>query len=258
MKLLKKTLYAYLLAVLWVIGFTSSVYCETNKLLIVHTDWFPYTYQENGKSLGFEIEVFKEVMKQMNIEVEFVEYPWKRCLNALENGSADGLISLLKTPEREKFTYYPDTHISVSKTVFFTQKDKEIQFNGSYEGLKNYRIGVVLGFSYGEAFDKADYLQKDNAVNVETIIKKILAGRNDLGAENQAVINATAIKLGVKDQIKFIEPPIHTNKLYVGFSKAKGHEKLCKDFSKALAEFKATDNYNKILEKYGIDPSEMN
>ena len=91
----------------------------------------------------------------------------------------------------------------------------------------------------------------------EALIKKLLGGRNELSAENQAVVNATAIKMGVKEQIRFIEPPIHMQKLYVGFSKVKSLEKLCDDFSKSLAEFKTTEYYNTILKKNGIMPSQM-
>ena len=43
---------------------SSSGYSETERIRVVYTDWFPYTYEENGEALGFEIEIFREVIKK--------------------------------------------------------------------------------------------------------------------------------------------------------------------------------------------------
>ncbi|MDM8524407.1 transporter substrate-binding domain-containing protein [Desulfococcaceae bacterium HSG8] len=105
---------------------------------------------------------------------------------------------------------------------------------------------------------KQNYLNKDSAEDVQMLIRKLLKGRNDLAAENQAVIKASARKMGAGDKIRFLEPPIHTKKLYAGFSnKPKGSKKLCDDFSKSLGEFKKSESYKAILEKYGVKYSEM-
>ena len=234
-----------------------SAFAQADKIIVVYTDWFPYTYQENGAASGFEIETFKAVMKNMNMEAEFENYPWQRCLFNLKEGKADALISLLKTPEREEFTYFPENHISLSRTVLFTTADKNIKFTGSYEELKGLLIGVILGFTYGDAFDKATFLQKDESRDTEMLLTKLVKGRNDLGAENQAVVSASARKMGVADKIRFLEPPIHTQKLYVGFSKAKNLKKLSEDFSRQLGEFRNSDAYKAILEKYGVKYSDM-
>ncbi len=234
-----------------------TTYGRADKIEVAYTDWFPYTYKQNEEPRGFEIEIVKAVMKNMGITPQFVKYPWRRCLTNLEEGTSDAVVSLLKTGEREKYTIFPDTYISLSKTMLFTKVDKNIRFNGSYEALKGYSIGVIAGFTYGEAFDKADYLKKDYAQTPEMLIEKLINDRHDLAAENQVVIIGYAAKMGFKDKIKFLEPPIHTQKLYVGFSKIKGLQKLSDDFSKALESFKESEEYRKILEKYGINPLDM-
>ncbi len=259
MKTFKKKIIVSYLSVLIVVYTIccEKIYSQTSKIDVVYTDWFPYTYKENGEALGFEIEIFKAVMKSLNIETDFIKYPWRRCLNSLEEGSADAVVSLLKTPERDKYTLFPDNYISLSKTVLFTKVGNNIEFKGSYEDLKSYTIGVISGFSYGDSFDKAYYLKKDYAQNAQMLIKKLLNDRHDLAAENQVVISGYALKMNVKDKIKFLNPPIHTQKLYVGFSKVKGLKQLCDDFSIALSKFKNSQEYRVILEKYGVNPLEM-
>lgn len=230
---------------------------QETHLRIVYTKWFPYTFEKNHNPSGFEIDILKAVLGKMNLTATFGLYPWPRCLKYLEQGKADAVISMLYTPEREQYTYYPDEYISISKTMLFKKAKSHITFNGAYEGLKRYTIGVIMGFSYGNDFDRAEYLQKDNAIDAKMLISKLLGNRNDLIAENQAVIAATALQMGVKDRIQSLEPPIHTQKLYVGFSKDRGLKKICHDFSIALREFKKTEHYKAILEKYGIMPSDM-
>jgi polar amino acid transport system substrate-binding protein len=246
---------SYALALLTAFFFLAASPCWAagGKLRVVFTEWIPYTFEDAGQASGFEIEICRAVMMQMGLDVHFTSYPWKRCLSSLRSGQADALVSLLKTPERDEFTLYPDEHISISRTVFFTSAASQIAFNGSYEQLKGRTIGVIAGFSYGEAFDKADFLHTEEVRDVNMLIRKVLTGRNDLAAENQAVVSGTALRMGVKDQLRFLEPPIHTQRLYVGFAKTNNLEGLCREFSLALAQFKKTQAYHAILARYGVD-----
>lgn len=226
-------------------------------LRVAYTQWFPYTFEEKGISAGFEIEITRAVFKRMKVAAEYEIFPWQRCLVYLKQGRVDVLISLLKTPERVLYAYFPDEHVSVSKSVFFSTTDNRIRFNGNLEGLKGYTIGVVMGFSYGQAFDQADYLNREGAVDAAMLINKLLKKRTDLAAENQAVVRAIAQKMGVTNQIRFLDPPIHMEKLYVGFSKTGNLKQTCRLFSNTLHRFKKTEQYGQILKKYGIRPSDM-
>lgn len=253
----KQKIFHVLIFLCLILAIPSAAASQESYLRVVFTEWFPYTYEKNGRPAGFEIEIFNAVIKQMNRPAVYEMKPWKRCLNNLRQGKADILVSMLKTPEREAYTYYPDEHISISKTAFFAKADRHIYFNGSFEALKDYRIGVIMGFSYGEAFDQADYLDKDGAVDAEMLLTKLIGNRNDLIAENEAVIMATAAQKGMADRIRPLSPAIHMQKLYVGFSKANNLEKLGHEFSIKLRQFKKTQEYKSIMLQYGIPHSEM-
>jgi len=226
-------------------------------LRVAFTDWFPYTYLDGEKPAGFEIEIIESVFRDLGCRLEFTCYPWKRCLAALEAGDADLIVSLLKTPEREKFVLFPREHVSLSRTVFFTLSNRRIRYCGRLGDLRGRTIGVIAGFSYGEAFDAATFLRKDEAKNTEILLKKLLRGRHDLGAENQAVVKGYAQKMGIADRIRFLDPPIHHQRLYEGIAAGTGFEQLAEQFSLALREFKQTSAYQNILEKYGIIPADM-
>ena len=235
-----------------IIVFGSSVYAHDRKILVVYTEWFPYTYEDNCNASGFEIDIIRAVMDRLDVDVEFKKYPWQRCLLSLKGGEADALVSMLHSGEREEYTWYAEDYISLSKVVLFKKKGHKIRYTGRLEELKPYSVGVIMGFTYGEAFDNAAFINKDNAVDSTILINKILHGRNDVGAENQIVATATSFRMGVYKDIQFLEPPLFTKKLYVGFSKAKGHKQLSHEFSQALSAFKKTIAYKKILGEYGL------
>ena len=222
------------------------------SMTVVFTPWFPYTYTENGEAKGYEIEILKAVFPRMHVDAEYVELPWKRCLMRLENGEADALSSMLRTPEREAYALLPDTQISCSRVVLFTRKDARIDFDGSYESLKDKKLGFVLGFDYGEEFDQARFLQKDLGISIQYIIKKVVEGHNDVGIENELVIKASAKKLGVSDQIKILSPAVFTKSLFIGFSKKTTPPDFVAAFSAELKEFQNSPEYREITDRYGI------
>lgn len=232
---------------------SASLIAQENKIIAVFPTWEPYGYMEDGKAVGFEIETFQGVMDKMGIEVEFSHQPWKRCLHSVKNGLADVVISALKVKERLQYLYYPDEPISISKTAFFTRMDSKIVFNGSFEELRGYTIGVTSGFSYGTGFDQSNFLQKDASTKTEAVVTKVLLGRNELGIGNIAVLRTIAGKQSPSRKIRFLLPLIHSQKLYAGFSKVKNHEKLTKNFSVALTDFRGSARYKQILEKYKMD-----
>ncbi|MCP3876584.1 MAG: transporter substrate-binding domain-containing protein [Desulfobacteraceae bacterium] len=249
MRKLKFILFCFL----FLISSSSWSFAQEEKIVAVFPTWKPYGYVENGKATGFEIEIFREVMRILNRKVKFAHQPWKRCLYSMQKGRADVIVSALKVEKRKEYLFYPDEPISLSRTALFTTIDKKILFNGSFENLKSYTIGITRGFSYGHEFDSSDFLQKDESTETSSIVVKVLFGRNELGAGNIAVIKSIAKENNSLERIKFLNPLLHSQRLYVGFSKIKKHQELSVLFSKTLSEFKHTNHYFRIMKKYNMD-----
>jgi polar amino acid transport system substrate-binding protein len=224
------------------------------KITAVFPTWEPYGFvSDDGSAAGFEIETFEAVMSGMNIGVEFVHQPWKRCLYSVKNGLADVVISALKVEERKAYLHYPEEPISISRTAFFTLVDSKVVFDGSYENFKGRTISVTAGFSYGADFDACDFLKIDENTETHGVVLKVLLRRTDIGVGNIPVIRTIAQKSDALSKIKFLKPLLHSQELYVGFSKANGHELLTQNFSKALNAFKQTAEYEIIIKKYNMN-----
>lgn len=241
------------LAVLFLAGLWVLPAARAETIAAVFPTWEPYGYVKDGKPVGFEIETFAAVAGRMGYGVEFIHQPWKRCLHSMEHGLADVVISALRVADRTAYMNYPDEPISLSRTGLFALKESTVRFDGDFKGLSPYTIGITAGFSYGEAFDSSGLLNKDPSTETEAVVVKVLLGRNELGAGNMAVIKSIAKKRNALERIRFLTPLLHSQKLYVGFSRAGKYGGLAEAFSAALLQFKGTDAYGAILKKYNME-----
>jgi len=87
------------------------------------------------------------------------------------------------------------------------------------------------------------------------LIRKLLGGRSTIAVGTKSVILHHATQMGVVDKIKFLEPPISDDPVFMGFSKTRQDAaELAQTFSAELRRFKATQHYQDILQKYGFEP----
>ncbi len=78
-----------------------SLTARSETLRLVTEAWAPYVYDENGLATGLDYEITREVLRRLGVELELQFLPWKRCLVALEQGQADGVLDIFHLPERE-------------------------------------------------------------------------------------------------------------------------------------------------------------
>ena len=209
--------------------FSINVYSAEKVKIIISTGYPPYYYFENDKPTGLCIEIVNSVFSRMDMEIEYLEYPWARCLQNMEDGMGDAILPIMINSERSEFmSYLPENILAYEENALFSKNTARITYSGNLHTLSPYNIGVVRGFSYGEDFDNATFLQKDTANDDEKLIKKLNAGRNELIIGNSLVIKYQAKKLGLLDQIKELEPGISRDPLYLAFLIDKKHDSVQK------------------------------
>ncbi len=96
-------------------------------------------------------EAFSRMKKTVSIEF----YPWARALSMVASGTADGLFTIKKNPEREISMLFPRKPLISQDYVFFVRKNSAVQFNGDFSSLAKARIGIVNATAYGPRFDEA-------------------------------------------------------------------------------------------------------
>jgi len=237
------------------IFFSISIWCSPSipKEIVVgyFEDFPPYTFEKNGKVTGIFPDMLAEVNKLTGIKIKYTKLPWKRLLANAKNGEIDAVMPLFKTREREAYYYYPSRGCAVAEVLFFTWKDFNIDYTGNFQELIPYNIGIVEEYFYGDDFDNANYLLKDVSPSDEALMEKFSKGRFKIGVGTRRVIEFYAQKFGIRDKIKFLEPPLVIKSLYIAFSKKKIPQEFVNTFSSALEKMEKQGKYSEILSKYG-------
>lgn len=206
----------------------------------------PLVYEDNGKILGTDVEVVKEFCRQNNIIPEFKVFPWKRALKSLKDGDAHGMFSLFKTEEREKIMFYPSAPINRVRTVVIARKKDGIKISG-LDDLKDKKIGVINGYTYGYEFDSLTNLSKMFLKDKQRLICLLDNERVDVILDSESIFHFNCNKYGF-DRNKFETVYlVKDNPLYIAFSKAALKRKgarLAKQFTLFL---------NKLEEKGALD-----
>tara|TARA_R110002153_G_scaffold190217_4_gene343017 strand:+ start:22729 stop:23481 length:753 start_codon:yes stop_codon:yes gene_type:complete len=99
--------------------------------------------EEKGHT-GFSVELFKEIVKLTQIEVEYIAVPWVRAQSIVAEQANSVLFSMAKTPERDKLYTWVDTIYLVNEGVFALRDRKDITIN-SLEDVHKYSIALPRG-----------------------------------------------------------------------------------------------------------------
>lgn len=234
---------------------SSSQDSSKETLLVVRGNslWPPNEMMVDGKLSGFHIEQVQIVAAKLNIEVVFASYPWKRALEMVKTGQADAITYVAKNHARAKFIHFfsGNTLSSTTHHLIKHKARKDIAFSGDVSTLSDYKIVHISGYSYGAKFDNATYLNKTPLNTIEQIIKLIQRQRYDLGIVDLADLQGSMSADQLQD-IKFLQPPLYSKSVYIGFSKLRRSRQFAERFATAMDTFKASEEYLALQKKYGL------
>jgi len=222
---------------------------ETLKL--VADPYPPYQYEEEGKVKGVDVEAITYVLKELGYEVQVDLLPWEECLHWMDNGRADGIFQLVRTPEREGHCIF-STLLRTAETVFLALNDQVLQINETIDlrkQLRPFRLGLLSGYSYDPIIDALDSRMKVEVPRQQELILGIKEKRFDLAIMDLGVANFLISKIGISG-VKRVKDYTLARDLYVAFHSK--HKELVSRFNKQLERFKAQGYYDKIMQCYTL------
>lgn len=219
---------------------------ETKTLQFV-ADSFPILVEDqgNGKICGIGPSLAKAAAESLGYRSTIEMVPLQRALKMIESGAKDGIISVYKTDERQKFLNFTSRPFFTDIIKIFSLKESPISWTGSINSLKPYRIGVLHGWYYMDRFKQ---LEKGDSKFIfdwipqrESGFKMLLAKRIDVLISNERNYQDFLMKHeernGKQDQthdIVALNPPVETMDVFIAFSKAIPIS-LVQKFDKVLA-----------------------
>nr|WP_283583981.1 transporter substrate-binding domain-containing protein [Limosilactobacillus difficilis] len=109
----------------------------------VEGTYAPYAYRKNGKLTGFEIEVSRQLAKQMGYKVKFVPTKWDSLIAGLGSKKFDVVLdNIAETPARKK-AYAFSKPYAYAKDALIMRKDNNFIHN--MKDIKGQRIAAGTG-----------------------------------------------------------------------------------------------------------------
>jgi polar amino acid transport system substrate-binding protein len=252
-----KNLYRYLFSLSLLF---CSVFAYTeDSIVIVSNDYEPYTSTKNGGS-GVILDIIRQAFNEVDLNVTYKFYPWKRCLVEVDQGLAFAATPYFKTDARRKKYDYSDPILPMFNRWFYNKENFPEGFEWSeMEDFQGYRIGGVIGYWYTPVLErlglnlelvKSDLqnLQKLDSHRIDFTIIDELTG-NDIIREH---LSSSTDKIGVLDK------PYDFQESYLLISRDYPNSEIIKKkFNQGLKMLKENGKFWEILISHEV-PEDFN
>lgn len=124
----------------------SSLSFSAKKLYVgTNAEFMPYEYLENGKMVGFDIDLMEAIGKELGYEIVWSNMGFDGLLPALQMKKIDAVIAgMSQTPERQKAVTFSMPYMLVSSDEHFVIVNENSPLVKKEE-LKDKKVGVQIG-----------------------------------------------------------------------------------------------------------------
>ncbi len=196
--------------------------------------------------------------KQAGIEVRFITSSWKRCIDLVRTGRADGMFAAIYKAEREKWAAYPRTEgkIDIDKRLWtvdynvYSHRNSPLTWNGTdFQHVTNGVDAPIAYFTYDQ-LKKMAVLPARNSLP-EKGLQLLALQRLDGYVLEQFTAESLINRLKLNDQLKSHQPLFASENLYLVLSKqwAGSQSDRAEAFWSALAKVREQQGQN-LLRTY--------
>lgn len=140
--------------------------------------YFPFTFVEKDQLQGFEVDLWNEIGKRNDYNVEFVTANFSGLFGLLETGRIDTISNQITITDERKAKYlFADPYVIDGAQLVVRKGNDSIK---STDDLAGKTVGVNLGSNYEQLLRELD---KDGKINIKTydtgIEHDVALGRTD-------------------------------------------------------------------------------
>ena len=214
-------------------------------------DWDPMTMKDpaTNKYKGFDIDVMKELAKDMGVKVKFVPTEWKTIVSGISANRYDISTSVTKTAKRAEVAGFTDTYYKYGTVPLVLKKNLKKYSTWKSLNNKNVTIATTLGTSQEEK--AKEFFPKSKLKSVEAPARdfqEVLAGRADGNITSLLEAN----KLVVTYPELAIVPDGGKNPAFLAMMVGK-NDKVWNDYvNKWIKKKKASGFFETLKKKYNL------
>jgi polar amino acid transport system substrate-binding protein len=233
---------------------------NAQKLTIYTEEFPPFNFTEKGQITGVSTEIVRHVLADTQIQYRIKSLPWKQTYKKAQQEPNSLIFSISRNQSREKLFKWIGVITPTSYFAMALKKRKDIKIV-SLEDMKKYKIGttmddIVEHWLVGKGFDTNDFhrISGDNATLKN--FKNLLNHQIDICPFPDAVAYHITRKQGHANPSLLLNKAFPIEELSGGYHMAaslKTPDSVVSEISRALARFKQSDDYFKILAHWGVD-----
>ena len=228
-----------------------TVQAATNVKVGMSGRYYPFTFVEQDKLQGFEVDLWDEIGKRNDYKVEYVTANFSGLFGLLETGRIDTISNQITITEARKNKYlFANPYVVDGAQITVRKGNTSIKNINDLEGKT---VAVNLGSNFEQLLRKHDQSGKINIKTYDTGIEHDVAlGRADAFVMDRLSALELIKKTGLPLQLA--GKPFETiENAWPFVDNEKGH-KLQGEVNKALAAMRADGTLNTISQKwFGAD-----
>lgn len=236
-----------------IVGCTEKNTETTNtRKLVVGTSgtYYPFTFASGNDIEGFDIDVWREIGKRLNYDIEFKTASFSGLFGMLDTGKIDTISNQITVSEERSEKYlFADPYV-YSGAQIIVDKENSKSING-FEELKGKKVGVDLGSNYEKLIRDKDVNNEINIItyqNTDAAFNELLLGRIDAVVIDKISAVVTINEKGLN--LSLAGEPIEEIQNAFPFVKNTENEALVTEVNNTLKEMKSDGTFTEISNKW--------
>lgn len=225
--------------------------------------WKPYQFLEHSgdsrELSGLDVRLFREIFEQeLGASLELPQLSWDIHQLQLQRGESDVAGGAFKTEARSRYAFFSDAY-RTEDVVLVSRRHHSLarRLLNQQDFLKaletnDLRLGVVKGYSYGDAIDAwlrdpAHNQRRIEGSSVRQNLDQLIQGKVDLVAVDRLVGAAMIWEQGMADRVVIGHQPVFSGPIVALFSRKSTTPELLEAFNQALQTIRDDGRYNQIV-----------
>lgn len=237
-----------ILLILIIFIFTSAFKKTNNEIKVgMSVDFPPFEYYENGKIVGFDVDLANAIGEKLGKKVVIKDMPFNTLLVALQSGKIDIIISsITSTKERKKSVDFTQGYGGEPQVLVIKSDNKEIK---SLEDLVGKKVGTGIGTIADFYVESKKNIENVKFKNSAESYLNLSSGKID------AVVDAGDVGrrfVSVNKNLKILQEfDVEENQKAIAVNK--NNPDLLEKLDNILGELKKEGFIDKLCKKYNIE-----
>ncbi len=183
----------------------------------VENSWPPFA---NAHGEGISVDIVRAALEAVGQDYHLHVKPYARVLRDVESGVLGAGFNVSRQVSTESRFIFGERPLLQVQASFFYAADTAYNYHSIEDMPDKTRIALILGYEYGDAYERQRYrFQEFQVARQQQIVKMLLAGRVDVAIMFDEVANFTLTSMGLPSTALRKGSRNHISDIYMVFSR---------------------------------------